>query len=180
MSGIALDLEAQLAGREKMFHSPVEKLFIFSADIVLLYIGKPIMHFDDLYQYTGQIGVYQVCAAIILLSLNLYSLDSMTMIFVGADMPHWCRIDELVHLPFEKQKYIGIPYDDGSPSEGGSTYSSCKMFALNYSAFSNDELTTWNRTLLISDRTPVTDCTQWIYDQTTFVSTIVSRVRYVT
>lgn len=102
------------------------------------------------------------------------------MVFVGADMPHWCRIDRLTHLPFEQQKYIGIPYGEGTPGQGDEsghlTYSSCKMFAFNYSALTDEDLSDWNRTLLINESTPVVDCTHWIYDQTTFVSTIVSRV----
>lgn len=104
------------------------------------------------------------------------------MVFVGADMPHWCRIERLEHLPFERQKYIGIPYEDGSLGQGDDqghlTYSSCQMFAFNYSALSNDELNDWNRTLLLNESTPIVDCTHWIYDQTTFVSTIVSRVSH--
>jgi hypothetical protein len=138
------------------------------------------MHFDDLYEYTGQIGVYQICVLIILFAFDLFALDATTMIFVGADMPHWCRIEGLEHLPFERQKYIGIPYTEGTPGQEYDqehlTYSSCKMFALNYSALTDEELKDWNRTLLLNESTPVIDCKHWVYDQTTFVSTIVSEV----
>jgi hypothetical protein len=138
------------------------------------------MHFDDLYEYTGQIGVYQICVLIILFAFDLFSLDATTMIFVGADMPHWCRIEELEHLPFERQKYIGIPYTEGIPGQEYDqehlTYSSCQMFALNYSALTDEELKDWNRTLLLNESTPVIDCKHWVYDQTTFVSTIISEV----
>jgi hypothetical protein len=136
------------------------------------------MHFDELYEFTGQIGVYQVCVLIILFAFDLFALDSTTMIFVAADMPHWCRIEPLAGLPFEQQKYIGIPYSEGpTGQEEDQIYSSCRMFALNYSAFSDEELSNWNRTLAINDSTPTIECTQWTYDQTTFVSTIVSEVR---
>ena len=71
------------------------------------------MQFDDLTEFTGEMGVYQGCVFALLVTLDLYALDATTMIFVGADMPHWCRIDELANLPFDQQKYIAIPYTTG-------------------------------------------------------------------
>ena len=130
------------------------------------------MEFDDVYQYLGQIGVYQVCVLILIFLLNLYTLDVTTIIFVGADMPHWCRIDQLANLSFRHQKNIAIPLI----APGLSDYSSCQMYDLNYSAFSSEELLGWNRTLMINENTSVIDCDQWTYDQSTFVSTIVSEV----
>ena len=137
------------------------------------------MQFEEIYQYIGQIGVYQICVLILIFGFDLFSLDSTTMIFVGADMPHWCRIERLMNISFDRQKDIGIPYtaEAESQGQGRQEYDSCKMFALNYSAYSDDELYNWNRKLMINESTPLMDCTQWVYDQTTFVSTIVSRVK---
>lgn len=135
------------------------------------------MDHNDLYALAGEMGIYQVCLVICMILVYMSCIDPITMIFVNANMPHWCRIDGLDHLPFDQQKYIGIPYsavEDDLQAE----YSSCQMFAFNYSAFDNDELDKWNRTLMINDSTPVIDCSQWIYDQSKFVSTIVSRVRH--
>ncbi len=138
------------------------------------------MNYDELYGFIGEIGVYQVCIVLAMSLLYLSSIDPITMIFVGADMPHWCHIGSLTHLPFDKQKYIGIPYSSGSPgyieSPDEPVYSSCEMYDLNYSSFSDDELYYWNRTLMIDENTPVVECSQWVYDQTIFVSTIINRV----
>jgi hypothetical protein len=138
------------------------------------------MEYEELHSIIGECGVYQVCTVIASMLVYMFSLDSITMIFVGAEMPHWCRIEQLTHLPFDQQKYIGIPHTDETPGQGDEQgqlmYSSCQMFAMNYSAFSDDELNDWNRTTMINDSTPVIDCRQWVYEQTTFVSTIVSRV----
>jgi hypothetical protein len=141
------------------------------------------MKYDDIHQHIGSIGVFQVCVVIAMSLFCMFTCDSITMIFVGAEMPHWCRIERLEHLPFERQKYIGIPYTEGTPGQEYDqehlTYSSCQMFALNYSALTDEELKDWNRTLLLNESTPTVDCKQWIYEQTTFVSTIVSRVRFI-
>ena len=131
-----------------------------------------VKNVDDLCKYTGQFGVYQACIFVCLMGLNFYLYDSLTIIFVGADMPHWCRVDELANLSFSQQQNIAIPYSE----PGSAEYSSCQVYSLNYSAYSNEELLSWNRTLMVNENTPVGDCNQWTYDQTTFVSTIVSRV----
>jgi MFS transporter, OCT family, solute carrier family 22 (organic cation transporter), member 4/5 len=131
------------------------------------------MKFDDLYQYTGEIGVYQICVIVFFFAFDLYALDSTTMIFIGAEMPHWCRVEPLSNFSYFQQKYIAIPYE---PDGGGQDYSSCKMFELNYSSYSEEELMSWNRSLMVDDTTPTVDCQHWIYEQSTFVSTLASRV----
>jgi len=138
------------------------------------------MRYEDVYAMVGDFGVYQACVMVSLALIYMFCIDAITMIFVGADIEHWCRIDRLVHLPFERQKDIGIPPKDWSRGQGRggerTEYSSCQMYDLNYSAYSDDELYGWNRTLMIDESTPVIECAHWIYDQSTFVSTIVSRV----
>ena len=131
------------------------------------------MQYDEVYGIIGEIGIFQVCVIAAMATLYMYGIAGITMIFVGAEMPHWCRIDELVNLSFTQQKNIAIPYSE----PGSSDYSSCQMYSLNYSVYSDEELLDWNRTLMIGEQTPVVDCTQWTYDQSTFVSTIISRVR---
>jgi len=51
------------------------------------------------------------------------------------------------------------------------------MFSLNYSIYNRSQFYTWNRSLMISNDTPLVHCSQWTYDQSQFTSTIVSKVR---
>jgi len=51
------------------------------------------------------------------------------------------------------------------------------MYALNYSVYNRSQFVSWNRSRIISEETPVVACSQWIYDQSQFVSTIVSKAR---
>jgi len=61
-------------------------------------------------------------------------------------------------------------------TSGESAYSSCEMFARNYSDVNISQFYSWNGSLVTSNQTPVVRCSQWIYDQSTFTSTIVSKV----
>jgi len=142
------------------------------------------MKYDDIYEYIGEMGVYQRCVTVAMFGFALYALDSVTMIFVGASMPHWCRVEELSNLSYSQQKYIAIPTPtdskdaDSNPDSpvNGMFYSSCRMYNLSYGQYSDDDFLDWNRTDVIEKGTPTVLCDQWIYDQTTFISTIVSRV----
>ena len=134
------------------------------------------MKYEDVYLYIGELGRYQLCVYAVIFLVCMYSCDSIHMIFIGADMAHWCRVEELVHLPYDQQKYVAVPYDE-SAADG---YSSCLTFAdRNYSVYGEDELLRWNRSEQFTSDTPVVAaCTKWVYDQSIFSSTIVSKVLY--
>ena len=51
------------------------------------------------------------------------------------------------------------------------------MYALNYTSYTRDGLENWNRSEAVGENTTLADCESWIYEQDTFVSTIISRVR---
>ena len=91
-------------------------------------------------------------------------------------MPHWCKVPELAVLSYERQRYIAIPPTDGSTSDGDESFSQCEMYAFNYSAFSYEELNAWNRSDMITNTTDTVRCSEWVYEQTTWVSTVVSKV----
>lgn len=129
------------------------------------------MKFEDLYQHTGQMGWFQWNIIILLFLFTMSTIESITMIFVGADMPHFCQVEELENLSYDLQKHIAIPLDANGAS------SSCEMFHLDYSNYSTEDYLTWNRTLMLDNNTGVVPCSKWIYEQVVFVSTIVSRVR---
>jgi hypothetical protein len=103
------------------------------------------------------------------------------MIFVGGEMEHWCSIEGLSGFPAEKQKYIGVPAASSDDvGDDVKSYSSCTMFNVNWTEYSVDELTNWNRTLWMMEvgnkSTEVRRCTAWNYDHSTYKSSIMSTV----
>ena len=142
------------------------------------------MKYDDVYEYIGQMGVYQCCITAAMFAFALFGLDAVTMVFVGASMPHWCRVEELSNLSYSQQKYIAIPPpEDTSDADSnpdapvdGVFYSSCRMYNISYEQYDEEYFNSWNRTDMVDENTPTITCNKWIYEQTIFISTIVSRV----
>jgi hypothetical protein len=132
------------------------------------------MKYDEVYEFIGEFGRYQVAVFVTVFSMILYTVDSLHMVFVGGSMDHWCRVDELSDLPYDVQKYVAIPSTDNGE------YSSCSRYALDYSRYNESDFYDWNRTTAIANNTPIVDCSgQWTYDQSTFQSTIVSKFNLV-
>ena len=136
------------------------------------------MEKQDLNTYIGDMGPYQWRVFIAVFILAIYTADAIHIIFIAGKMPHWCRVPELDDLPYDVQKNVAIPTQ--SVDHGGSIkYSSCKMFSLNYSVYNRSEFYSWNRSLMVTNETSVVHCSQWIYDQSQFISTVVRKVCYV-
>jgi len=134
------------------------------------------MNTGDLNAYIGDIGPYQWRVFFTVFIFNLFNAETYHIIFVGGSMPHWCRVAELVGLPYDVQKNVAIP-SQSEDDDRSTKYSSCEMFSLNYSIYNHSQFYSWNRSLMISNHTPVVHCSQWTYDQTQFTSTIVSKVQ---
>jgi len=102
-------------------------------------------------------------------------------------MDHWCRVNELNTLPYEQQKYLAIPKDVGETNSEGTVhaeeqYSKCSMYAVNWTIVDERQLETWwndSKHLLPvcndTRRYDVVPCSSWVYDQSQYTSTIVSR-----
>jgi len=131
---------------------------------------------SDLNEYIGDIGLYQWRVFVVVFLFTIYCTDSIQIIFLGADMPHWCRVPQLDGLRHDVQKNVAIP-TRSVDHDGSVEYSSCEMFALNYSVYNRSQFDSWNRSLMIGDRTSTMKCSEWVYDQSKFTSTIVSKVR---
>jgi len=134
------------------------------------------MTVSDLNEYIGDIGVYQWSIFVLVFIFNLFNAETYHIVFVGAHMSHWCRVPELNDLPYDVQKNVAIPTESVN-HDGSIEYSSCEMFSLNYSVYNRSEFDSWNRSLMINDDTSVVQCSEWIYDQSQFISTIVKKVR---
>ena len=61
--------------------------------------------------------------------------------------------------------------------DGSVEYSSCEMFSLNYSVYDRSQFDRWNRTLMVDNHTLLIKCSEWIYDRSQFISTVVSKVK---
>jgi hypothetical protein len=134
------------------------------------------MAYEEVHKYIGEIGKYQWIVFIAFFFITIFTTDAIHMVFIGGSMDHWCRVDELKDLSYDVQKNVAIP----SATEGGGStnqkYSSCQMFALNYSVYNRTEFESWDRMTMVSNGTPTVRCEEWAYDQSTFISTIVSKV----
>ena len=130
----------------------------------------------DVNTVIGDFGVYQLRVFLVVFLFGLLSMESIQIVFIGADIPHWCRVPELADLPYDVQKNVAIPTESVN-HDGSIEYSSCDMFSLNYSVYNRSEFYSWNRSLMVNNETAVVPCSQWIYDQSQFTSTITSKVR---
>ena len=132
---------------------------------------------SDLNAYIGDSGRYQWQVFALLCVFNLFNSHAIHIVFTAANMPHWCRVPELEDLPYEIQKNVAIPAQSVNRDGFVDEYSSCEMYSLNYSIYNHSEFYTWNRSLMITNETSIVKCSQWTYDQSQFISTIVSKVR---
>ena len=134
---------------------------------------------NDLSNYIGEMGVYQWRVFAAMFVASFFTADSIQTNFIAGEMPHWCRVPELDDLPYDVQKNVAIPATAQSThrDDGSIEYSSCEMFSLNYSVYNRSQFYSWNRSLIITNHTPTVHCSQWTYDQSQFISTIVKKVR---
>ncbi len=117
-------------------------------------------------------GRYQKMLIFLLTSyVVLHGVNLNIWNFVGGHHSHWCKVDELLHLGEDQQKYIAIPYEDDSQED----FSSCDMFDLDWGNYSAEDFQVWNRSL---HQGQADQCHQWVFDNTLFTSTIISEVHY--
>jgi len=138
------------------------------------------MEKQDLNTYIGDMGPYQWRVFITVFIFAIYTADAIHIIFIAGKMPHWCYVPELGDLPYDVQKNVAIPAQSTTVQDrdGSIEYSSCEMFSLNYSVYNHSQFYSWNRSLMITNHTSLVHCSDWTYDQSQFISTIVSKVWY--
>ena len=56
------------------------------------------MKYEEVYNYIGHFGVYQACIVACACMMSIYDSEMMTMVFVGGEMDHWCRVPQLSNL----------------------------------------------------------------------------------
>ena len=130
----------------------------------------------DVNTFIGDFGSYQLRIFFVLFFMGMFSMDAIHIVFIGVNVPHWCRVPELDNLPYDVQKNVAIPAES-TDHDGSVEYSSCEMFSLDYSAYNRSEFYSWNRSLMVTNETSVVRCSEWMYDQSQFTSTIVKKVK---
>ena len=155
--------------------------FIAQNFTLLIFRKETTMLKSDVNTFIGDFGIYQLRIFFVLFFMDMLMMDSIQIVFIGANMAHWCRVPELDDLPYDVQKNVAIPALQSTAAvqdrDGSIEYSSCEMFSLNYSVYNRSQFYSWNRSLMVTNHTSLVHCSQWTYDQSQFRSTIVSKVR---
>ena len=134
---------------------------------------KNAMEMEDIYEMMGGMGVYQWVVFCLTWGVIGAAVDGIYIVFVGGHQEHWCHIDTLANFTHEQQKYIGIPTDSNGD------YEECKMFQLNYSHYTIEDLLMWNRSVMVNGSTPTGDCPHgWTFDQSQYRNTLTGRVSF--
>ena len=129
------------------------------------------MKFDDLFEYIGEIGTFQLFVATILFLSAIFGSDSILQNFVGGStVEHWCHVPELEEFPHDQQRYVAIPRDDDG------NYYSCWKYDLDYGSLSVEDILTWDRNAMVDNDTSTIECTNWVYDKTKYANTLRSNV----
>ncbi|CAH1781864.1 unnamed protein product [Owenia fusiformis] len=128
------------------------------------------MGFDDLLPELGGFGRYQKVSIIsFLLFYAANSWQYNITVFIAADMQHWCHVPELAHLNHTTFMNIAVPLEENQFGEA--VYSQCRVYDLNYSSITDDDVTNWTPNGNISIR----KCNGYVYDTSRFTSTLVSQ-----
>ena len=128
------------------------------------------MSFDELLEFVGECGVYQVTLMLLIGAMELVAIDSFSINFIAGKMDHWCRVTELDNRSFADQRRLAVPLD----AESSTGFSRCFRY----------ENTTLRRngsgfepTMADGDERRIVTCRDgWAYDRSVFSSTIVSEV----
>ena len=139
----------------------------------------------DLCVHIGEMGRYQWQVFVAIFVFAMFTVDSIHIVFIGADMDHWCRVDELAGLPADVQRRLAIPPSSAVRADGqpvsGVEYSKCEMYDMsNYSSILADQLLLLQSNesvyVNVTGRRTVPCSNGWVYDTSRFSSTIVKKV----
>jgi hypothetical protein len=129
------------------------------------------MEFDDVFQYIGDIGIYQGLLFFIIGLINtLNGLQNIGVNFIAGHQDHWCSVPRLEAFPHDVQKLVSIPHVTDNPDE----YDTCSYYDLDYDNLTDDQIWNWDRNLTQNEST--ISCDAWVFDKSVFISTINSKV----
>ncbi|CAH1781863.1 unnamed protein product [Owenia fusiformis] len=130
------------------------------------------MGFDDLLPELGGFGRYQKVSIIsFVLFYAATTWQYNITVIIAADMQHWCHVPELAHLNHTTFMNIAVPLEENQFGEA--VYSQCRVYDLNYSSITDDDVTNW----IPNGNTSTRKCNGYVYDTSRFTSTLVSQIR---
>ena len=56
------------------------------------------MLFEEIYEYAGQFGKYQICLLIEIMVVAFFAGDAFAILFINNKQDHWCNVPELNNL----------------------------------------------------------------------------------
>ena len=136
---------------------------------------KRKMELDEIMKEVGEFTWYHL-ALVLVLSIPTYSagLVAMSYVYVAATPAFWCKPNlppSLSNLSHQARMNLSVPRV--VDSQGKCVYDQCRMYHRNYSA-----LLVGNTSAGIDamPEAPIIPCTQWEYDTTEIISSIVTQV----
>lgn len=127
------------------------------------------MIFDDIFETVGAFGLFQLYAFLLIGTFSFWTNDANVAPFIVFQLNHWCHVPQLANQTDEQRRYIGIPLkEDGS-------YEQCQQYDLDFSSYTDEDLSAWNRTAILTGNEAVIPCSSWDYDFSDYYSSAVNK-----
>ena len=129
-------------------------------------------------KHSGGCGLFQVLLHLGVSSyLYINNIAFMEYTFIGATPTHWCHVPELDTFNFTRHQIAA--FVSPPSSDDVSACDACLKYSRNYSDVTHDDIAAFisaNDTSDVSSDLQTTKCTQWTYDTSQYVDTVVTEV----
>ena len=129
------------------------------------------MDFDKILDRVGSFGLFQKYY-IVLLGLTGIPMGAMSLanVFIAGLPQFWCYIPELGNFTREEQQEISSPWI------GSGEKDSCNVYDVDYGSL-DYSVANYSYFKHLHTNTSLRRCTEWMYDDSVFSYTTVTRVR---
>ena len=128
--------------------------------------------------HIGGCGLFQLLFHIGAVSaLFTNGIGTLEYNFVAAQPTHWCHVPELDTFNFTRHQIAA--FESPPSSDDVSACDACLKYSRNYSDVTHDDIAAFisaNDTSDVSSGLQTTKCTQWTYDTSQYVDTVVTEV----
>ena len=137
------------------------------------------MEYDDIFEeHVGGFGLFQVLFHLGATTLAIVpTIGAFEYAFIGATPTHWCHVPELDAFNFTRHQIAA--FVSPPSSDDVSACDACLKYSRNYSDVTHDDIAAFisaNDTSDVSSDLQTTKCTQWTYDTSQYVDTVVTEV----
>ncbi|XP_064652632.1 organic cation transporter protein-like [Lineus longissimus] len=131
--------------------------------------------FDDVLIKIGEFGRFQILVFFFFSASYLSSgWHAASMVFLGANKDHWCHVTALRNLTESQQRNIVEPITCPDDVKSA-TCRQCYGNVLNYSRYSFEDLTSWNRSKQLDGTITSEKCQAWEFSSEAYTSTLVDQ-----